>query len=173
MLQWLMDALKERFPDATIIVKRGGDAFFDMARIAYANTSILSASSFSLFPALATNGTAYFPPSPFTPPANVTLRPEFHWLEEPHLISSGWPSPWYLIKYALFEETITAKTLEKHAVKVANARAVYWVEDGVKHMFNSGSDFEAMGLEWGDVWTVDYDLLQSIPLGDPVVPHKP
>jgi hypothetical protein len=75
-----------------------------------------------------------------------------------------------LIKYALYEEPITLKTLEKHAVKVGNSRAVYWVEGGTKHMFNDADDFEAMGLEWGDVWTIDPALFDTIFTGPNVVP---
>jgi len=169
VLRWLFDALVEQLPGATIVLKRGGDAFLDLARIAYANTTIASSSTFAFFPALASNGTVFLPTSAIFPPANVTLGPYFHWIEAP-LISSGWPSPWSLLRFPLFERTMTVSDMEGHVVKMAGNKSVYLVKQGKKHTFNSGSDFEALGFDWGDIWIVDEVLLKSVPQGEDVSP---
>jgi hypothetical protein len=60
-LKALFEYLQSNFPKATIVVKRGGDLFLDYARLAFANTTICSASSYCFWASLANNGTVHFP----------------------------------------------------------------------------------------------------------------
>jgi hypothetical protein len=94
-------------------VKRGGDLFLDYARLLNANVTICSASSYCFWPALATNGQAYFPLSAVigrimycrhlhnlwltclrmvaAGADSIELAPKFgdhfHWIEKPAIIS--------------------------------------------------------------------------------------
>lgn len=52
ILQRLFEHLRRQFPSSIVVVKRGGDAFLDYARVAYSNIVICSASTFCLWPAL-------------------------------------------------------------------------------------------------------------------------
>jgi hypothetical protein len=61
ILNGLFEYLTEKFPKSTIVIKRGGDLFLDYARLSLAKTTICSASSYCLWPALANNGTVHFP----------------------------------------------------------------------------------------------------------------
>ena len=56
ILQGLFEFLKKERPQATIVVKRGGDLFLDYARLAFAKVTICSASTYCLWPALASIG---------------------------------------------------------------------------------------------------------------------
>jgi len=92
ILGHLFAHLKKHFPTAVVIVKRGGDAFLDYARLAYSNTTICSASTFCLWPALANSvGQVHFPLTPLVARAatNETaphLSPHFHWIREVTMI---------------------------------------------------------------------------------------
>ncbi len=58
ILKELFEHLKKEFPRSIIAVKRGDDLFLDYSRLALANVTVCSASSFCLWPALAnTKGT--------------------------------------------------------------------------------------------------------------------
>ena len=65
---------------------------------------------------------------------------------------------------------MTVSDMEGHVVKMAGNKSVYLVKQGKKHTFNSGSDFEALGFDWGDIWIVDEVLLKSVPQGEDVSP---
>mmetsp|Transcript_12461 Transcript_12461/g.11298 ORF Transcript_12461/g.11298 Transcript_12461/m.11298 type:complete len:390 (-) Transcript_12461:8-1177(-) len=93
IMQGLFDYLVENFPNATIVIKRGGDLFLDYVRLAKANTTICSASTYCFWPALASYGTVYFPVSYLIAGAdNLSLAPNltsnFIWIGEPGIISS-------------------------------------------------------------------------------------
>ena len=82
----------ERFPDATIVVKRGGDVFLDVARLSLAKVVICSASTFCVWPALANQNVAHFPLTSLIAGAdNMKLAPDFgsrfKWIEKPLLIA--------------------------------------------------------------------------------------
>lgn len=93
ILKALFDYLKENFPQATIVVKRGGDLFLDYARFARAKTTICSASSYCLWPALANAaGVVHFPLTAVVAGADsIELAPKlainFKWIEKPLIIS--------------------------------------------------------------------------------------
>eukprot|EP01041_Mallomonas_annulata_P009678 gene9678-20123_t len=93
ILSSLFIYLQKRFTNATVIVKRGGDPFLDYARLARARVTICSASTFCIWPALASRGDAYFPVTPlvasWTPQTNHTpyLGPHFHWLHYPRIVT--------------------------------------------------------------------------------------
>lgn len=85
ILERLFNYLKIHYPDATIVVKRGGDLFLDYARLAFANVTICSASSYCLWPSLANTGTVHFPLSSLVAGADsMALAPNlssnFHWI---------------------------------------------------------------------------------------------
>lgn len=87
ILEALYKHLVARFPFALIVVKRGGDVFLDVARMARAKVLICSASTFCLWPALANPNVAYFPLTPLVLGAwtNATaprLTKQFHWIED-------------------------------------------------------------------------------------------
>ena len=95
ILQGLFDFLKKERPQATIVVKRGGDLFLDYARLAFAKVTICSASTYCLWPAFASiagGGHAHFPLSALIAGAdNMQLapafHPNFHWINDTDIIS--------------------------------------------------------------------------------------
>lgn len=78
--------LKLHFPLAKIVVKRGDDMYIDMARLAFANTTICSVSTFCLWPAIANNGTAYFPLSKLVVGGDRSISLGFQWLLQPKVL---------------------------------------------------------------------------------------
>jgi hypothetical protein len=67
--------------------------FLDYARLAFANVTICSVSSYCLWPALANRGQVHFPLSSLVAGADSmelapNLAPNFHWIDEPKIISS-------------------------------------------------------------------------------------
>lgn len=93
ILQSLFEYLTLHFPLAIVVVKRGGDLFLDQVRLAFSNTTICSASSYCFWPALANEGTSYFPVSSLIAGADTLalapdFGPKFHWIEKPEIISN-------------------------------------------------------------------------------------
>jgi hypothetical protein len=94
-LKGLFDYLRAARPNATIVVKRGGDLFLDYVRLAFAKVTICSASTYCFWPALANiagGGTAHFPLSSLIAGAdNVHLAPNFgpnfQWINDSNIIS--------------------------------------------------------------------------------------
>ena len=89
-----------------MVVKRGGDQFLDYARLAYANVTICSASTFGLWPGLANPwGQVHFPLTPLVIGSwnNATARdgvfgPRFHWIKEVDMIKDFKQfRPWHTI----------------------------------------------------------------------------
>eukprot|EP01041_Mallomonas_annulata_P010878 gene10878-22717_t len=85
ILQALFEYLSHHYPNTTVLVKKGGDPFLDLIRLARANVVICSASTFCLWPAIATNGTAHFPITPLV--ARIALGPNFKWITSPRIVS--------------------------------------------------------------------------------------
>ena len=88
----LFEYLKKSFPHATIVVKRGGDIFLDVARFSLAKVLICSASTYCVWPAFANEGVAHFPLTSLIAGAdNMKLAPDFgpkfRWIQKPLLIS--------------------------------------------------------------------------------------
>lgn len=101
ILRSLRDYLVVRHPTAKVVVKRGGDLFLDLARLAFANTTICSASTYCFWPALSnTHGQVYFPITSLIagadePSLAPNLTDHFHWIAEPKIISNFKPyRPW-------------------------------------------------------------------------------
>ncbi len=92
ILEALFEYLQQHFPQATVVVKRGGDIFLDVARFSLAKVLICSASTYCVWPAFANEGVAHFPLTMLIAGAdNMKLAPDFgprfKWIEKPLLIS--------------------------------------------------------------------------------------
>lgn len=103
ILQHLFEYLREKRPQAIILIKRGGDLFLDYYRLTYARVTICSASSYCLWPAIANEGTAHFPVSSLVAGVDtielaVNMTHHFHWIDEPKIISNfKGLRPWTMI----------------------------------------------------------------------------
>jgi len=64
VLRALHQYLVGQFPRSVVLLQRGGDPYADLVRLADAPVLICSVSTFCLWPALASNGTVYFPVTP-------------------------------------------------------------------------------------------------------------
>lgn len=113
ILQSLFDILKSNFPNSIIIIKRGGDLFLDVARLAYSNITICSASTFCLWPALANRGRVHFPYTPLIAGGwtNLSLPdfgPHFHWIREVEILKEFKQfKPWHKVLDVLKTLTFT------------------------------------------------------------------
>ena len=93
ILEHLFAFLKKQYPLTTIVIKRGGDMFLDYARLAFANTTICSASTYCFWPAIANlQGQVHFPLSGVIAGADTieqapNFGPRFHWIVEPKVLS--------------------------------------------------------------------------------------
>lgn len=94
ILEKLLEYLSEKLPPTTtIVIKRGGDLFLDMIRLSRAKLMICSASTYCFWPALATDGQAYFPVTSLIAGADTIelapdFGPRFHWINDPKIISN-------------------------------------------------------------------------------------
>ncbi len=96
ILRAFFEALTASFPTSIVVVKSGGDPFLDYARIAGAKVAICSASTFCLWPAIASLGKAYFPVTGLVAGWNKQTKVEdmpdlgenFAWLDQPRIITS-------------------------------------------------------------------------------------
>jgi hypothetical protein len=80
-----------RFPFSLVVIKRGGDIFLDVARMARAKILICSASTFCLWPALANPNIAHYPLTPlvlgaWTNTSAPFLGLSFHWIADYQMI---------------------------------------------------------------------------------------
>ena len=113
ILRWLFEYLKKKRHNSTVVVKRGGDVYLDFARLSMANTTICSASTFCLFPAIAHNGSVvYFPRTKLigVPPEGYTMNNHFVWITDSPLITDVF-KPWYLIAWTLNGTSISKGVL--------------------------------------------------------------
>ena len=99
ILQNLFEFLKEKYPAATVVVKRGGDLFLDYVRLGTANTTICSASSYCFWPAVSNPGTSYFPLTNLIAGADSmelapSFGPRFHWMDEKIISNFKMVKPW-------------------------------------------------------------------------------
>ena len=70
-----------KFPSAAVVTKRGSDDMYvDLARLTFANVTVCSISTFCLWPAVASNGTAYFPPSRLVVGGDTRINLGFRWM---------------------------------------------------------------------------------------------
>lgn len=114
ILQNLFQYLTAKHPRATVLVKRGGDIFLDYVRLSRAGTTICSASSFCLWPAIANRQAqaVHFPLTQVAAGADsIDLAPKtfgahFHWIERPGIISNFKNlRPWSAILDVLWGKT--------------------------------------------------------------------
>ena len=81
ILNGLFEYLVENFPSAHVVVKRGSDdMFLDLARLTFAKTTICSISTFCLWPAVASNGTAFVPQTKLIVGGNTNINLGFQWM---------------------------------------------------------------------------------------------
>lgn len=166
VVQWLFDNITALHPQATVVVKKGGDIIEDLARMALAKTTICSSSTFCFFPAIANKNTVHFPYSELTlNHRHAVVHPAWHWMEDPHLISHDWPHPWYIIKFELwYHGNPPMSELEGRPIK-GSGRSVWLVREGYKRAFGSGSVFEGMGFDWNEVYWLPDNVVNAIPSG--------
>jgi hypothetical protein len=89
----LFEYLTTNFPQAVVVIKRGGDMFLDYARLAFAKTTICSASTYCLWPAIASDGDVHFPMTYLIAGVDnkdlvVNLTSNFHWITEVEIITN-------------------------------------------------------------------------------------
>ena len=166
ILGWLFDYLKKEFPQATVVVKRGGDIYLDFARLALADVTICSASTFCLFPSMAHNGSAvYYPLTKLigVPPKPHEMNDHFHWVKDPPLLTDVL-KPWYLIEYALNGRPILPEMIEGHLLK-GKGRQIFFIKNHTRYAFPNGDTFEGLGFDWGDVWQLGDSDVNQFPTG--------
>ena len=89
ILNSLYKFLVRSFPESTIVLRRGDDLYADFARLAYSPVVICSVSTFCLWPAVMSNGTAvHFPQTRLIAGGNTTtpLGRHFHWFSSPGVV---------------------------------------------------------------------------------------
>jgi hypothetical protein len=94
VLTKIMNDLKAFFPNAIIVIMRGGNEFTVWSQLAFANVTICSPSTFCLWPAVARTGLTYMPTTPYVahnknkPDQWADLGPNFRWIRDPHLYNN-------------------------------------------------------------------------------------
>jgi len=86
ILTSLFSYLKLHFPSAVVLIRRGDDLYVDMARLAFARTTVCSVSTFCLWPAIINNGSAYFPRTKLIVSGDVSINLGFTWLLSPPIV---------------------------------------------------------------------------------------
>lgn len=161
----LADYIAEKFPLSAVQICRGSDPLVDFLRLTYSNTTICSSSTFCFFAALANNGTAHFPVTKLiAQPENAVYGSHFHWIPHSQVMNAVHLRPWHLIFFELEGRTITAEDVEGQLVQ-GRGKSVFYVRNQSRHQFNSGDVFEALHFEWGNVWHIDDNTINSIPMG--------
>lgn len=82
----LYEHLSKAFPQASIVIRRGGDLYLDMYRLSQAKVTICSVSTFCLWPAIANKNHAYFPRSALIVAGNTNIDLGFYWIKEPPIL---------------------------------------------------------------------------------------
>lgn len=83
ILNDLFEYLKKEFSTSNVIILRGADMYDDMTRLALAETTICSVSSFCIWPALSSTTKAYFPITRLIAKATAPVynTRHFQWLD--------------------------------------------------------------------------------------------
>lgn len=85
----LFDTLVTHFPNATVLVLRGGNITHDQLRLAFSNVTICSASTFCIWPAMINKNTVYFPlTSLIANREKPQLSPRFFWFNDPPVVNN-------------------------------------------------------------------------------------
>lgn len=192
ILAKLYEATAKRFPNAAVALLHGGDIIVDMIRLANANVTICSASTFCFYPALASHGVVHFPVSTLIAHPSSKEATNFASINRPQSLAAAIPSnafgdnfqfiwdatlfqnigsyfnPHKLVIYALLGETIPKEDTEGQVIKPPKDRSVYYVYRGIRHGFNGGAQFEALGFHWEDIWNIDESLVTQLPQGESI-----
>lgn len=78
--------LQQKFPSSTILIRRGDDLYVDMWRLANANTTICSVSTFCLWPAIINKNKAFFPMTKLVVGGDTRVDLNFEWLTSPRVV---------------------------------------------------------------------------------------
>jgi hypothetical protein len=135
----------------------------DFARIAYANTTICSSSTFCFFAALASNGTVHLPVTRLIgQPANMYNN--FHWIAEKQLSLVIW-HPWYSIEYGLTKKKFEPDADQEGRLQQGDRKKNYFIENGRKRRFQEMDTFSDLGFDWRHIWIVNDRYLSGFPDG--------
>jgi len=94
VLKSLFDHLVTFFPNATVVVKKGGNELTVWAQFLYANMTYCSPSTYCFWPAIARNkttfmpGTAYIAALPGSRSDHAVIHPSYHWVEHPRIYNN-------------------------------------------------------------------------------------
>lgn len=87
IIKELMGFLQGKYPAATVTLKRGGSVFGSMMHFMYSKVVVCGASSFCIWPALASQSTVYFPNTNLLATGTAPyLTPYFHWIHSPKVM---------------------------------------------------------------------------------------
>lgn len=87
VLHALFRYVKNNFPTAITVLKRGsGSILQDLAILTFANTTICSISTFCLWPAVANNGSAFYPQSLLVLEGDISIDLGFRWIPKGNII---------------------------------------------------------------------------------------
>lgn len=86
ILDKLFSFLVKTFPSSQIVLRRGDDLYADFARLSYAGVTVCSVSTFCLWPAVVSNGTAYFPKTKLLLAGDTSINLGFKWIEHPSVV---------------------------------------------------------------------------------------
>lgn len=82
----MLNYLKNHFPAATVVIRRGDNLYTDMARLAKAKVTICSVSTFCLWPAVMNKSKAYFPVSKLIVGGDSSIDLGFEWIVTPSIL---------------------------------------------------------------------------------------
>eukprot|EP01041_Mallomonas_annulata_P000108 gene108-155_t len=83
--------LQAIYPNSKVSIRRGGNPLLHMAYIALAKTTVCSASTFCLWPAISRNQTTFYPFSQLVASGKgtqIVFESHFQWIMQPAIISS-------------------------------------------------------------------------------------
>jgi hypothetical protein len=189
-LQWLYSYLIEKLEtdvkhhQLVMVVKRNSNYLLDFLRLKKSRYVISSLSSFSFLSLLLNTNHAmniFYPTwinsssnaASVVNNANIGFVDYFHpftsiqWIPSDNITKMN---PYRIAYFTLIEQSdnIDVSICDNIAV-MGGGKSVYVIKNKQKHEFNSGSDFEALGYSWSEIWKVRPDQLNAVPLGPPVV----
>ena len=130
--------------------------------------TICSASTFCLLPAIASNGTVYYPITdlvghPDSPSSSFSLGPHVNWIYDPPLVKGKF-YPWSNVKFPLESREMTREDIEGHLIK-GHGKEVFYVKNFSRHSFPNMDTFEGLGFSWDDIWQLSDPQVNSFPKG--------
>ena len=158
----LFKYLSKTFPDKTIVLYNGDDIFIDFYRLARANVTICSASTFCFYASLANSGKTFFPKTVLFDRKVDKYWDTFEWIDSPDQIVDiqKYYVPMDSVLFTLRGEEITAADLENKTVRMASkSKDVFYLRNKVLYPFESGRAFESMNFDWGSIYVVRYAIL--------------